>query len=359
MIRADASDTLGSGHVMRCLTLADAIAAHAAVLAVRVSISFICRSSRGHLQQLIRQRGYQIIAIEECVDQRQDAAACLAAIDQDYDCLIVDHYQLGAEFEAALRSRCHTVMVIDDLANRPHLADILLDQNLLPDASQRYHSLVSAECVLLLGPKYTLLRAEFDSVNRRASADCERLLVFLGGSDPDNHTDKVLAAIARLATPMPVDVVLGQHNPWNQQLLERYGHHPWLTVHIQCDYMAKLMSAARLSIGAGGSSHWERCACALPAIVMTIAANQEATTAYLAELGACINMGDAAAVSAAALVDALAALWDDLPRLEAISAQASELIPAKGSALVASQLVEFITQGRVFAPDIEVGERYV
>ncbi|WP_265575346.1 UDP-2,4-diacetamido-2,4,6-trideoxy-beta-L-altropyranose hydrolase [Shewanella psychropiezotolerans] len=341
MIRTDASDSIGSGHVMRCLTLANAIIAEAKGLGEKAQITFVCASHSGHLQRMIREQNFTVIAIKPCDTQLKDAEACLSKLNQNYDLLIVDHYGLGAEFEVLMRQQCHHVMVIDDLADRHHHCDVLLDQNLLPNSINRYHSFINFNCTPLLGPKYSILRAEFYNIRRSMVTDSQRLLVFLGGSDPANFNLMVLQSIAMIPEPMNVDLVLGEHNPWNDEIIELFKEADWLTVHIQCSYMAKLMSEARMSIGAGGSSHWERCTCSLPALVMTVAANQLATTAYLASLGACINLGKAKDISVIELSRLLVDLWQDEKRLINLSDVARQQVPTAGTQRVIEQLNRF------------------
>ncbi|GIU51252.1 UDP-2,4-diacetamido-2,4,6-trideoxy-beta-L-altropyranose hydrolase [Shewanella sairae] len=332
LIRVDASSLIGAGHVMRCLTLADALYGKA-------DCHFMCAAENGHLQRLIQQRGYQVLEVAPFTNELEHASQCLAQLTRDYDLLIVDHYQLSSVYEGMMRAICRKVMVVDDLANRQHDCDILLDQNLLADINTRYQGLVPEACELLLGPDYCLLRPEFTCAQKANIHKNNSLMVSLGGSDPNNHSRKVLAAIEQLGWQEPVDIVLGGGSPWNQQLKQEFAHLSQVNWHIQCDYMAQLMSEARLAIGTGGSSHWERCMVGLPAIVITVADNQVPTTELLAQQDICYNLGKANDVTVSKLAHTLLCLWGDEHKLMHMAESASQLIATDGCAKVVQRIL--------------------
>ena len=166
-------------------------------------------------------------------------------------------------------------MAIDDLANRVHDCDLLLDQNLHPNP-QTYAGLVPSRCKVLLGPEYALLRDEFSKTDRaqKIRNEIERVLIFFGGSDLSNQTSKAIKAIASLKKEnLKVDIVIGAANAHQDQikeLVKDHGYH----LHQQINNMAELMSKADLAIGAGGSTTWERLYMGLPTVVIAIAENQ-------------------------------------------------------------------------------------
>ncbi|MDX3775247.1 UDP-2,4-diacetamido-2,4,6-trideoxy-beta-L-altropyranose hydrolase [Chromatiaceae bacterium AAb-1] len=323
LFRADASIQTGSGHIMRCLTLATALRAHA-------DCHFICREESGHLAEVIRQQGFSVSLLNAAapLQQQADALASLAALNTDYDLLIIDHYQLAAPYSHMMRRRCRYIMVIDDLANREHDCDILLDQNLLPDSETRYHGLLPVHCIPLTGPAYALLREEFYH-SCPIQREAERILVFFGGGDADNLTSLTLQALTQLNFPgLKADIVIGAANPARQQIEALCAALPGTELHIQCNYMARLMHQAALMIGAGGSTHWERCYSGLPALVVTIADNQLASTRYLAELGACVWLGNSTDISAGQLAAQIAYYLTQPAKLKAMAQQAKQLIPA-------------------------------
>ncbi len=312
--RADASLQIGTGHVMRCLTLADALAAGG------TECQFICRAHRGNLIDFIRGKGYVVHALPVSDDvgaglgaqppdgsavdlvhshwlaatQAEDAEACapiLAA--QRPDWLIVDHYALDARWERAVAPHFRKLMVIDDLADRPHVCDLLLDQTFSREAAD-YRPLVPAGCNLLCGSQYALLRPEFAalrpySLQRRALPVLHELLITMGGVDKDNATGQVLQALRMC--PLPVDcritVVMGATAPWLDEVLNQAQDMPWTTqVLVGVRDMAQLMADSDLAIGAAGATSWERCCLGLPTAMMVLAENQRKIAEALTESGA-------------------------------------------------------------------------
>lgn len=306
--RTDSSQQIGTGHLMRCLTLADELARRGH------ETLFVCRDLAGNLAPLVSERGHVLISLPApaasddltpepgevlahaawlVVSQAQDAeetAEALKRTSTPFDWLVVDHYALDARWETRLRPQCRRILVIDDLADRRHDCDLLLDQNLHRDMETRYQGLVPKHCASLLGPKLALLRPEF-GVARRAmrprSGEVNRVLVFFGGVDASNETFKTLEALDLIANPrIAVDVVIGRTNP-HREMLEAYcAQRPQIFLHIQTDRIAELMAAADLAVGGGGVATWERCALGLPALVWAQAENQREVIHAAAEIGA-------------------------------------------------------------------------
>jgi UDP-2,4-diacetamido-2,4,6-trideoxy-beta-L-altropyranose hydrolase len=209
--------------------------------------------------------------------------------------LIVDHYGLDRRWEERLRPLVKSILVIDDLADRPHDCDLLLDQNLGGDRAGRYDKLVPARCRRLIGPRYALLRREFRDARaglRGRDGSLRRILVFFGGSDPSGETLKTLDALTVLnRKDLAVDVVVGASNPRQDEVRSRCAALPNTAFHSQISTMAALMAQADLAVGAGGTANWERCFLGLPAITIIIAGNQQASTDALAAAGAVRNLG--------------------------------------------------------------------
>ena len=339
LFRTDASVHIGSGHVMRCLTLAQALSSQG------MQCHFICRDLTGNLHQLIREQGFHLITLAANIrDEADDARQTLTAVQNDYHLLIVDHYQLGTAFCAALRQRCKFIMVIDDLANRQHDCDLLLDQNLLPNLTPRYQRLVPQHCHLLLGPQYALLRQEFYQVT--AQTEPQHILIGFGGSDEQNLTGLAIKALEQLKLEhLTADIVIGANNPWRASLEQQIARLPNAQLHVQCNYMATLMFRARLMLGAGGASHWERCICGLPGLIVTVAENQQATTAYLDELGACVWLGRAAEMSAEFFAEQLCYYLSQPALLDEIGQTASSLVPANSGSKLVVQQIQALLQG--------------
>ena len=353
LFRTDASLTIGSGHLMRCLTLARALRGQGH------QIWFACRQHPGHLTALLEAEGFPVLVLAEVLapplagyaawlgaTEAEDAAAVKQAIAQilptavqPFDWLVVDHYGLGAIFSQAMRSVCRAILQIDDLANRTYDCDLLLDQNLLPALEQRYLGLLPAGCQSLLGPRFALLRPEFAgfSPDRRpcpasfSTQSPARLLVFFGGSDTQNFTTLTINALQQLQDcEWLADIVIGQANPHRLLLQQLCAQDRRLTLLVQTPGMAGLMAAADLMIGAGGATHWERACLGLPAVVVALADNQLATTAYLAELGACLDLGHASALTTTRLTTAVLSLLTDPVRRQQMTKSASQLVSPEG-----------------------------
>lgn len=336
--RADASIVTGSGHVMRCLTLADALREQG------VHTVFLCRYQPGHLGNLISARGHTLVWLpaHEGIDWFADAEASVAnlAAGAPWDWLVVDHYDLAADWERRLRDVAKNIMVIDDLANREHDCNLLLDQNLQdPD---RYAGLVPKTCCTLIGPKYALLRPQFATARRSLrprDGHVSRLLVFFGSMDVDGVTIKALEAIKLLGRPdLHVDIVVGQANPHQAAIEAASQTLARAEIHYQTEAMATLMANADLFLGAGGSSSWERCCLALPALVLATAENQTAQSEALARAGAQIYLGNAQSVTLERLARLLTEVLGGPELLRRMAERAYSLVDGLGTERVAAYL---------------------
>lgn len=308
---------------MRCLTLAGALRE------VGIDVVFICRELKGNMCDLLEGNGYVVhrlskpnkaLAMDFVVSSHADWLEVPIKYDSDetrsvmrllgpVDWLIVDNYALDASWEREMRPYAGKIMVIDDLADRPHDCDLLLDQNLYDNWESRYDGLVPDQCSKLLGPRHVLLRPEFMKARsnmRYRDGSVRRILIFFGGSDPTNETTKALEAIISLKRPdIAVDVVVGAGNPHKHDIKILCASIPNTTYHCQIGNMAELMMNADLAIGAGGSSLWERCFVGLPSIALVIAENQAETTKVVAKRGALFDMGRSVNVSLDQIVNSV------------------------------------------------------
>jgi len=338
-IRTDASLQIGSGHVMRCLTLANE-------LRQKACVSFICLDLPGNMCNFIEKEGFFVHRLQSLGSNWQTDAmktiAILATEKQLIDWLIVDHYYLDVQWEMAMRPYADKIMLIDDMANRRHDCDILLDQNLHADMEKRYHGLVPQHCKQLLGPKYALLRPEFSSARktfRKRNGDIKRILIFMGGSDPTNETAKALTAIKLLNRPdITVNVVVGESNPHKVKIQQICAELPDATYHCQVSNMAELMVKADLAIGAGGSTNWERCCLGLPSIVMTIAENQEDLTNVLHEQGYLISLGQRQKVLAETIAQNLCDILNNPERMLSFVDRGKQLVDGNGAKRVSTMV---------------------
>jgi UDP-2,4-diacetamido-2,4,6-trideoxy-beta-L-altropyranose hydrolase len=336
LIRADAGVSIGNGHVMRCLSLALALAARG------VHCAFASATIEGHLAGLVRDRGFTVHELPDGIDAPTDAQLTRGAAG-DASWLVVDHYRLNADWELAVRAAGQRLMAIDDLADRAHHAELLLDQNLGRSESD-YAGLVDASCELLIGPAYALLQPVFaaaraTSLARRGGDRWQRLLVSLGGVDAGNATASVLRALAATGLPSEASIVvaLGPHAPWAGEVRALAGHLPWrCEVRQGLGDLAALLVDADLAIGAAGGSAWERCALGVPTLLVLLADNQAPGAQALDAAGAARLLGPPAAL-AGTLPQALRSLAEPgvLPRM---SRAAAAVTDGRGAERVADRI---------------------
>ncbi|WP_374350818.1 UDP-2,4-diacetamido-2,4,6-trideoxy-beta-L-altropyranose hydrolase, partial [Chitinimonas sp.] len=261
LIRADASLRIGTGHVMRCLTLANALRQ------CGMTVQFACRESLGHAIATIEKAGFAVIGMAAGaelaeIDTVSDGQADWDELDgmvsdlAQFDWLVVDHYALDAGFERAARDRVKRVAVIDDLANRSHEADVLVDCNLTA-TSDLYADLLPAQSTLLLGPRYALVRPAFCGDPMPIRADIGRVLVNFGGGDLYGVTAQVMDAL-EYSPDLACHFVAGVNNPHWTELARRVTGKAHWHLHRHVEDFAYLMRQSDLCIGAGGSSTWER-----------------------------------------------------------------------------------------------------
>ncbi|MCV0437846.1 MAG: UDP-2,4-diacetamido-2,4,6-trideoxy-beta-L-altropyranose hydrolase [Hydrogenophaga sp.] len=343
-IRTDASNEIGTGHVTRCHCLADALHARGA------RITFVCRFLTPGLRARLEDAGHQVRMIDAAGapdalphaawlggSQEHDAAATASELqDVRPDWLVVDHYALDQRWERAMRSGARRILAIDDLADRPHDCDLLLDANLAEGASTRYQALVPPGARKLLGPGYALLRPEFAHARAHAqvrSRGVRRILVFFGGIDQQNQTGRVLRLLPGLLAPdVAIDVVIGQAHP-RRDAVEDLCRSGGLICHVQTDRMAELMATADLAIGAGGTATWERCCVGLPALIWPQADNQMAQVAAAAHQGI-VLAPEAVAHDDEALVMQLKAIAGNPGLLAAMSRSAMDTADGRGVARI-------------------------
>lgn len=341
--RADASLHAGTGHVMRCLTLADALRATGA------ECRFICRAHPGHLAWLIRERGYEVDLLPQTLssdsqdyDDRlgsdwatdaRETGAITARGKPDW--LVVDHYAIDSRWEGQLRSTAHKILVVEDLATRVHDCDALLDQT-FGRVSEDYRDRLPASCTVLAGSRYALLRPQFaalraSALERRQTARLRQILISMGGFDQANVTLRVLESLRALPLPgeCGVTVVLRNDAPWLSQVQKFACDMPWPTqVLVDVADMATLMANADFGIGAAGSTSWERCALGLPSFLVITADNQRDVAAALGRAGAAYVAAEVA----------------DIPR--ALSGATRELLSAPGAFLRMSEAASQVTDGK-------------
>lgn len=345
--RVDATSRIGSGHFMRCLTLADALKQRGA------HIRFVSRDMPDNLRDMLIKKDMEFAALGSetaasvnddlvhsfwlGVSQQQDAQATLQALsDRIWDWLVVDHYALDCRWESLLRDVAGNILVIDDLADRRHDCDMLLDQNYYGEMDLRYNELVPKYCKKLLGTRYTMLRPEFSaalSTLRVRSGKINRILVFFGATDSQNETLKALKAIRLLGcSEIAVDVILGVEFRFKSEVMDFVESMPEkVTCYNYVNNMAELISASDLYIGAAGTTTWERCCLGLPSLVIAVAENQIRPMKRMAEAGAVMYLGESKDVSVEAVAAVLGVLRFTPEHLLEMSHKCMKLVDGHGA----------------------------
>lgn len=339
--RVDASDAIGTGHLMRCLTLADALAGDGH------SCHFAMRDLPGAMLALPQARGHTVAVLPvpaagEPTDtdlahsawlgvrRERDAAETAAALGDPVDWLVVDHYALAADWHRLLRPHARCILAIDDLADRALDCDLLLDQN-LQTAPDRYAGLLATSCETLIGPKYALLRPDFAAIRAAPPVrDDDRVLVYFGGIDTPGATLLALDALVLAGMDRrPIDVVAGGRNPHLPAIRAWCSARPAAICHESAD-IAELMARAGLAIGAAGAAAWERCCLGLPTLLVTIADNQKPGAEALGRQGAALLAGDVAGLEAADLAAMLVTLGKAPLLHQGMAGRAAALVDGQG-----------------------------
>jgi UDP-2,4-diacetamido-2,4,6-trideoxy-beta-L-altropyranose hydrolase len=355
VIRVDASVDIGLGHLTRCLTLANALAADG------TKICFLMRDRSEAFAQLIEFNGHDYRLLHSSgrcgpaadtkahsrwlpVSWQEDAEDTAREISKlgPVDWLVVDNYALDSGWERELRAKGRRILTVDDLAERPHDCDILLDQNFVRGMWTRYETLVPSTCKSLLGPRYALLRPEFAAQRHSLVArdgTVSRILICFGGTDPMNETTKALAAVRGARTEgLAIDVVVGRGNPNAESVARQCAEIPGATSYQGAENMAALMARADLAVGAGGVMSWERCCLGLPTIAIAIVEHQVDLLEALAEQGSLSYLGAADAVSEIEIGDAIRSLAVDPARIRRMGECARALVDGEGCRRVAAAM---------------------
>jgi UDP-2,4-diacetamido-2,4,6-trideoxy-beta-L-altropyranose hydrolase len=307
LFRVDALPRIGGGHLMRCLALADHIYMHGG------KVTFLSSCLSESYRKLLLSKGHSILDIDPTIEdetivcplvdsthtawlpwsEEQDVSLCSRLLSGTrFDWLVVDHYALTAKWEQAMSWAADYIMAIDDLANRDHFCDLLLDQNFGRYASH-YSNRVCNRARILIGPKFALLRPEFaeyrpNSMARRSLSASHKLLISFGAVDHGNYTTAVLRSLSKvnLGSDTEIDVVLGPESPHILSVQEEIIQSGWgIRLHHNSPNIALLMADATLAIGAAGISTWERCCLGLPSLIVVIAGNQLPAARALSDAG--------------------------------------------------------------------------
>lgn len=353
VIRADASFSIGSGHIRRCLAIAAELGRQGA------TVRFICRNHEGHMGDLIVQCGYPLALLPPPkrayelkaddplhakwlgVEWVRDAQETIENILPDkVDWLIVDHYAIDSRWLKELRPYTNKILVIDDLADRHLDCDWLLDQT-YGRVPEDYRLITPDHCRLLLGPRHALLRPEFLrlrplALDKRRQFDgvVRRILVFMGGIDEFNITGKILESLALVSwkgCPV-VEVVLGQNAPHVTPLKEQVEQYPFQTnVLINVCNMEELMMEADLAFGGAGIASWERCCLGLPTFAVGLAENQRHNLRNLDNAQVHISLGNAEEISPHDVAEQIEELLVNTEKMKQLSRRSFSMCDGTGT----------------------------
>jgi UDP-2,4-diacetamido-2,4,6-trideoxy-beta-L-altropyranose hydrolase len=347
IIRSDAFTTIGTGHIMRCIALAQAWQDQGG------DVTFLSHCDSEALRQRIIDEGFDFIPIEKPHPDPYDLNHTLEILGQFKiqnskfkTWVIIDGYHFTSEYQKAVRDYGYRLLVVDDMAHREHYhADILLNQNI--HASSLHYS-CDRDTVKLLGCEYVLLRREFlkyKDWKREIPEKAKKILVTMGGSDPDNVTLKVITAIKRLDDPdLEIKVIVGSSNPHVLDIKNAMLHAPCSMLCIEnVTNMPELMAWADMAVSAGGSTCWEIAFMSLPSLIITVADNQAGIAEGLGKAGAGINLGWRENISAKQCTQTLKVMLIDKNKRSCLSEQEQRLVNGKGKqkiirAMLAGQL---------------------
>jgi UDP-2,4-diacetamido-2,4,6-trideoxy-beta-L-altropyranose hydrolase len=389
--RVDSSTIIGYGHVMRCLTLAHALS-HQFKTVNKASpkgrqktnfdeplfISFICRDHQGHINQLILDDHFTLLQLPPItqgmtqaiiqnntntwlgIPFEQDAQQCITHLKQlpKIELMIVDHYAIDHHWHMLMKPYYRKLLVIDDLANRIHACDYLLDQTFNRN-KKAYQALVPKHCQLLLGQYYILLRDEFSQLkiqarlrrkehinNDNKGLSSANIIITMGGTDPDNLSQLTLSAINELMGTLPnitVDVVISSQSIHLTTIQKFCNEQPWANLIIDSKNMAKLMLSADIAIGASGGTAWERCCLGLPCLTIVNAENQQLIAHTLAQAGACINLGWYQDITVQTMAFSIKKLYNKTKTYEKMANNCFNICDGKGADRVAKIVAKSVT----------------
>jgi len=337
VIRADASIAIGTGHVMRCLALAQAWQdAGGSVVFASIDLS-------SSLAQRLRSERFEIVKLDGSPGSAQDASQIEEFSRPHHaDWVVVDGYQFDAEYQRKLKDAGLKLLFIDDNGHATHyLADLVLNQN--AHASQELYQSRASQTRLLLGPRFTLLQREFRPWRhwkREIVSVPRKVLVTMGGSDPGNVTAMVIRSL-QLASieSLEAKVVVGAGNP-HIESLERVTNQSETNVSLlkNVTNMPELMAWADVAVSGAGSTCWEMCLLGLPAILIDLAENQRAVAKELDRGGVAIHLGSVGDVIPEKIASKLRWLLSSVETRTALCVRARELVDGKGAERVVSAM---------------------
>ncbi|SFL89580.1 UDP-2,4-diacetamido-2,4,6-trideoxy-beta-L-altropyranose hydrolase [Paenibacillus sp. 1_12] len=349
LFRLDSSLLIGTGHAVRCLTLAEEFRSRG------FSVGFICRDLSGNYNKIIQKLGYELFTLPnyqmspiseglmDTVNEEINFMWTEFGPNFNFKFLVVDHYSLDSQWEKAMSQFTEKIVVIDDLANRNHHCDYLIDQNNYLNGYNRYDGIVSESCTRMLGPQYALLRKEFrtkKSEVRTKDGSIKRVMICFGGTDPTNETSKVLNNINLFDEDLFFDVIIGENNPNKYNIRLLCANISNCRLHIQTTKIADLMIKADLAICSGGTMTWERYCLGLPAVIIAVADNQVEIAKTSAMLNIDVYLGESKDVEGYQVWEAVERLLSQKEVVLSASVKASSLVDGLGVTYVVNNLLD-------------------
>lgn len=341
LIRADANVHMGTGHVMRCLALAQTWREWAG------RVTFVMSESPPDLTKRIQNEGMSVVELDEEPGSLKDAAVIAdLTIELGARAVVVDGYHFGFDYQESIKQSGSILLVIDDSGHAGrYVADLVLNQNIsvrddfYPDRDKQTH--------LFLGTRYALLRREFRpwrGWNRVVPDKASSILVTLGGSDPYNLTLKALQALEKVDVDgLEVSVAVGSGNPHYEELQTAAARSsfPVDLGRAKMD-MPQLMVWADLAIAAGGSTCWELAFMGLPSVIMVSAENQRSNAQNLEELGVACNLGWHASLTPTKIADTISSIMNAAEQRKKMSQSGKRLVDGMGAERVSLALMDLI-----------------
>jgi len=331
VIVANASVSAGGGHLRRCMVLGEALVA--AGWKVMLALS---DAAFAHLLSATQPK------IEVVVVREYAAEALAAAFPDGCELLIVDHYGLDASFESACRSWARRILVVDDLADRQHDCDVLVDQTpgrMISD----YQALVPSSCKILAGPQYALLHRNFGVLRnprRPTSERVQRGLISFGATDPDDMTSVAMEVFQNSGLMVQLDIILGRAaaNIETVRAAAAGFTNGEATLHVEVSDPASIVRHADIAIGAGGVSALERCCLGIPSLIVSVADNQMGNALGIARAGAAMFVGSKSEITLPLLEATLLKLANDSRARDVMATCGRELCDGLGPERIAHLL---------------------
>ena len=305
-IRVDSSNEIGTGHLIRCLNLAKALRK------IGYDSHFICRDLKGNINSVLKQEKFKSTILKEnspegfvssktgitheawlkvhwSVDVRQVQKVLQA---EQADVMIVDHYGIDENWEKEIQKHVDKLIVIDDLADRKHVCDVLIDQSYSTEGPMRYQDLTPSSCQLLLGTNYVMMQPIYSERHhdvRVRSGYIKNVLLNFGGSDLNDVTGMVSKAfINAKKDDVVLNIVIGKQYKYKEKLTALTHKNHNIKIHSNLPTLAELIEKCDVAIGAAGTTTWERCCLGLPSYIIAIANNQVYNATQLSDKG-CIK----------------------------------------------------------------------